>query len=91
MKHDALAVDRMLLDAAEDPWRADELRAITRRLGIDGDVSAPRTLWFNITDGMRLRALDWVVTVRRCCCCTEGRSRPKPGTMFAWACVPNSG
>lgn len=59
MKHDALAVDRMLLDAAEDPWRADELRAITRRLGIDGDVSAPRTLWFNITDGMRLRVLDW--------------------------------
>jgi pimeloyl-ACP methyl ester carboxylesterase len=42
-----------------DSWRADELGAITRRLGIGGDVAAPRMLWFNVADGIRLRALDW--------------------------------
>src|SRR5947207_10964532 len=59
MNHDAPARDRALPDAGEDPWRADELRAITHRLGIDGDVSAPRTLWLEIAEGIRLRALDW--------------------------------
>ena len=49
----------MLPDTAEDPWRADELRAITRRLGIDGDVSAPCTRWLEVAEGVRLRALDW--------------------------------
>jgi pimeloyl-ACP methyl ester carboxylesterase len=59
VKHEALATERMLPDTEEDPWRADELRAVTRRLGIDGDISAPRTLWIDIAEGMRLRALDW--------------------------------
>jgi pimeloyl-ACP methyl ester carboxylesterase len=49
----------MLLDRRTDIWRAGELRAITRRLGIAGDVSAPRALWFNAAAGIRLRALDW--------------------------------
>jgi pimeloyl-ACP methyl ester carboxylesterase len=49
----------MLLERRIDPWRADELWAITRRLGIVGDVAAPRTLWFNVAEGIRLRALDW--------------------------------
>jgi pimeloyl-ACP methyl ester carboxylesterase len=59
VKHDASATGRTLPDTAEDPWRADELRAITRRLGIDGDVSAPKTLWLDVAEGVRLRALDW--------------------------------
>lgn len=59
MKHDTLAIERMLPDTGDDPWRADELRAITHRLGIDGDVSAPRTLWLDVAEGVRLRALDW--------------------------------
>lgn len=59
MKQDVLAFDRILPSPGDDTWRADELRAITRRLGIDGDVSAPRTLWLDVAEGVRLRALDW--------------------------------
>jgi len=59
VKHDGSATDRTLPDIGEDPWRADALRTITRRLGIDGDVSAPRTLWLDVAEGIRLRALDW--------------------------------
>lgn len=58
-KHEALAIDRMLTDTGADPWRADELQAITRRLGIGGDVSAPRAVWLDVAEGVRLRALDW--------------------------------
>ena len=46
-------------DAQIDAWSEHDLRAITRRLGIDGDVSAPRTLWFDLSPSVRLRALDW--------------------------------
>lgn len=56
MEHGGLT---MLPDTSEDPWRADELQAITRRLGIDGDVSAPHTLWLDVAEGVRLRVFDW--------------------------------
>jgi len=59
VKHDPPTTDGMLPDMGEDRWRADELRAITRRLGIDGDVSAPHALWLDVAEGVRLRALDW--------------------------------
>ena len=49
----------LVTDARIDAWPENNLRAITRRLGIDGDVSAPRTLWFDLSRDVRLRALDW--------------------------------
>ena len=49
----------LVSDARMDAWPEHDLQAITRRLGIDGDVSAPRTLWFDFSRGVRLRALDW--------------------------------
>jgi len=58
VKHDTRATDRIVPDV-RDPWRADELRSITRRLGIHGDVSAPYTRWLDVAEGVRLRALDW--------------------------------
>lgn len=59
MKHDAPATERLPPKMEGAPWRADELQAITRRLGIAGDVSAPLTLWIDVAEGMRLRVLDW--------------------------------
>lgn len=59
MKQIGWALDRMLPSTGDDPWRPDELRAIIHRLGIDGDVSAPRTLWLDVAEHVCLRALDW--------------------------------